>query len=161
MSKADLQSLLLLTLNYGDLIMLSSCFLYSGFTLGLKNKPNLDPFVLMFFFSLTALISSLAGLFFEYNYEILNWPASLSDMLIILYIALIPSLISQLLFIRGVELIGANKAGLFINLIPVFSAFLGVAILQEQIELFHFTSLIIILAGIYLFMILGKNNSVS
>ena len=49
-SQGNLEILLLLALNYGDLIMFFSCFLYSGFTLGLRKKPNIDPFVLMFFF---------------------------------------------------------------------------------------------------------------
>ena len=55
---------------------------------------------------------------------------------IIIYIALVPSLIAQLFFIRGVELIGADKASLFINLVPVFSAFLGIIILNEKLQIF-------------------------
>ena len=155
-SKADLNSLLLLTLNYGDLIMFVSCFLYAGFTLGLRFKPSIDPLVLMFFFSVTALFSSIGCLSMEHYFGLLQWPDNFSDYLIILYIAFIPSLFSQLLFIKGVELIGESKAGLFINMVPVFAAFLGVIILKENIEIFHFISLVIVLFGIYLFMILGK-----
>ena len=154
--KADLNSLLLLTLNYGDLIMFVSCFLYAGFTLGLRFKPSIDPLVLMFFFSVTALFSSIGCLSMEHYFGLLQWPDNFSDYLIILYIAFIPSLFSQLLFIKGVELIGESKAGLFINMVPVFSAFLGVIILKENLEIFHFISLVIVLFGIYLFMILGK-----
>ena len=63
-------------------------------------------------------------------------------------------------FIRGVELIGADKAALFINLVPLFSAFLGVIILKEHLQVFHLSSLLIILFGIYLFMILGEKIKV-
>ena len=157
-SKGNLEVLLLLSLNYGDLIMFLSCFLYAGFTLGLKYKPSVDPFALMFFFSITALISSIVLLFLEMQYNLVRWPSGLSDYIIILYIAFIPSLLSQLLFIRGVELIGAGKAGLFINLIPIFSALLGVLILKENIEIFHFVSLVVVFSGIYLFMVVGKTN---
>ena len=161
-SKGELQTLLLLTLNHGDLIMFFSCFLYSGFTLGLRKKPNIDPFVLMFLFSIVALISSLLGLWIEYQFNLIKWPNHNNEILLIIYIALVPSLISQMFFIRGVELIGADKAGLFINLVPLFSAFLGVIILKEHLQFFHLSSLLIILFGIYLFMILGekvKNKS--
>ena len=157
-SKGNLEVLLLLSLNYGDLVMFLSCFLYAGFTLGLKYKPSVDPFALMFFFSITALFSSIVLLFIESYFNLVKWPSGLSDYIIILYIAFIPSLLSQLLFIRGVELIGAGKAGLFINLIPVFSALLGVLILKENIKIFHFVSLVIVFSGIYLFMVVGKTT---
>ena len=157
-SKGNLEVLLLLSLNYGDLVMFLSCFLYAGFTLGLKYKPSVDPFALMFFFSITALFSSIVLLFIESYFNLVKWPSGLSDYIIILYIAFIPSLLSQLLFIRGVELIGAGKAGLFINLIPVFSALLGVIILKENVKIFHFVSLVIVFSGIYLFMVVGKTT---
>ena len=157
-SKGNLEVLLLLSLNYGDLVMFLSCFLYAGFTLGLKYKPSVDPFALMFFFSITALFSSIVLLFIESYFNLVKWPSGLSDYIIILYIAFIPSLLSQLLFIRGVELIGAGKAGLFINLIPVFSALLGVLILKENVKIFHFLSLVIVFTGIYLFMVVGKTT---
>ena len=156
-SQGNLEILLLLALNYGDLIMFFSCFLYSGFTLGLRKKPNIDPFVLMFFFSITALIASFPGILIENHLNLINWPNKQNDFFIIIYIALVPSLIAQLFFIRGVELIGADKASLFINLVPLFSAFLGIIILNEKLQIFHFFSLIVILFGIYLFMVLGEN----
>jgi len=156
-SQGNLEILLLLALNYGDLIMFFSCFLYSGFTLGLRKKPNIDPFVLMFFFAITAFIASFPGILIENHLNLINWPNKQNDFFIIIYIALVPSLIAQLFFIRGVELIGADKASLFINLVPVFSAFLGIIILNEKLQIFHFFSLIVILFGIYLFMVLGEN----
>ena len=93
----------------------------------------------------------------ENHLNLINWPNNKNDFLIIIYIAFVPSLIAQLFFIRGVELIGADKASLFINLVPVFSAFLGIIILNEKLQFFHLVSLIVILFGIYLFMVLGEN----
>ena len=111
----------------------------------------------MFFFSITAFIASFPGILIENHLNLINWPNNKNDFLIIIYIALVPSLIAQLFFIRGVELIGADKASLFINLVPVFSAFLGIIILNEKLQFFHLVSLIVILFGIYLFMVLGEN----
>ena len=46
--------------------------------------------------------------------------------LILLYVALVPSLLSQIFYMRGVELIGPGRAGLFVNLVPIFGALLAV-----------------------------------
>ena len=53
--------------------------------------------------------------------------------LIVLYTILFPSLVSQILYVRGVELIGANRASLFINLIPLWGAIGSVLILGESL----------------------------
>jgi drug/metabolite transporter (DMT)-like permease len=52
---------------------------------------------------------------------------------------------------RGIELIGANRAGLFLNLIPVLTAIMAYIFIGETISWYHFTGLIIILGGMALF----------
>jgi drug/metabolite transporter (DMT)-like permease len=61
---------------------------------------------------------------------------------------LLPSLVSQMFYVRGVELIGANRASLFINLIPLFGALGSVLILGEQLQAFHFLAGALIIIGI-------------
>ena len=51
---------------------------------------------------------------------------------IIAYTAIFPSILSQIFYIRGVEMIGANRAGLFINLVPIFGTLLSILILGED-----------------------------
>ncbi|TGQ64289.1 EamA family transporter, partial [Mesorhizobium sp. M8A.F.Ca.ET.207.01.1.1] len=51
-----------------------------------------------------------------------------------LYTALGASVVSQVLYIKGNELIGANRAGLFINLVPIFGMLLSVQIVGEQFQ---------------------------
>ena len=68
--------------------------------------------------------------------------------MIVLYAGLLPSLISQIFWVKGVEVIGANRAGLFINLIPVFGTILSVAFLGEALSGFHIVALILVTAGI-------------
>jgi drug/metabolite transporter (DMT)-like permease len=67
-----------------------------------------------------------------------------------LYIGLLPSLAAQVFFIRGVELIGPARAGLFVNLVPVFGALLAVLILGEPFALYHAVGLALVLGGIWL-----------
>ena len=77
------------------------------------------------------------------------WP-DLRGWLILLYVTLFPSLLSQIFFMRGVELIGPGRAGLFVNLVPVFGAILGVAILGEPFRWYHAVGLVLVLGGIWL-----------
>jgi drug/metabolite transporter (DMT)-like permease len=51
---------------------------------------------------------------------------------------------------RGVELIGANRAGLYVNLVPVFAAFMAVGLLSERLHSYHVVALLMVLAGITL-----------
>ncbi len=161
-SQGDYERVILLSFNYGDIVMLSACFFYSGFTLGLKNKPVIDPIVLMTYFSLSALIFSIPLLIIEYYLGLIQVPATSTAWLTILYIAFVPSFLAQIFFIRGVELVGASKAGLFINFLPIFAAILGVLLLGERLFVYHLISLFIVLLGVYLFMVIGdkeKNTS--
>jgi len=161
-SQGDYERVILLSFNYGDLVMLCACFFYSGFTLGLKNKPVIDPIVLMTYFSLSALIFSIPLLITEYYLGLIQVPATSTAWLTILYIAFVPSFLAQIFFIRGVELVGASKAGLFINFLPIFAAILGVLLLGERLYVYHLISLFIVLLGVYLFMVIGdkeKNTS--
>ena len=66
------------------------------------------------------------------------------------YTMVLPSIISQMFYVRGVELIGANRASLFINLIPLFGAAGSVLILGERLETFHFIAAALVMSGIVL-----------
>ena len=157
-SQGDYERVILLSFNYGDIVMLCACFFYSGFTLGLKNKPVIDPIVLMTYFSLSALIFSLPLLITEYCLGGNQLPATGTAWLTILYIAFVPSFLAQVFFIRGVELVGASKAGLFINFLPIFAAIMGVLLLGERLYIYHLASLFIVLFGVYFFMVIGDKE---
>ena len=57
---------------------------------------------------------------------------------------------AQVLFIRGNEIIGSNRAGVFINLVPIFGTLLSVMILGEVLQLYHVVALGLVLGGIWL-----------
>ncbi|TGU19618.1 DMT family transporter, partial [Mesorhizobium sp. M4B.F.Ca.ET.150.01.1.1] len=67
-----------------------------------------------------------------------------------LYTALGASVVSQVLYIKGNELIGANRAGLFINLVPIFGMLLSVQIVGEQFQPYQALALALVLGGIAL-----------
>ena len=75
---------------------------------------------------------------------------SFKGVLLIIYSGVVASLTGQLFFVRGVRLVGANRAGLYINLVPVFGSLMAVVFLGESLKIYHGISLIMVLSGIYL-----------
>ena len=76
---------------------------------------------------------------------------SLFGWLLVFYVTLVPSFISQIFYMRGIDLLGANKAGLYTNLVPVFAAIFAITFIGEKIHFYHLLALISVFFGIYLF----------
>jgi drug/metabolite transporter (DMT)-like permease len=68
----------------------------------------------------------------------------------IVYVAVFPSILSYLFWNKAVSIVGANKAGIFIHLIPVFSVFLAFVLLGERFEFYHLPGIVLIFGGIFL-----------
>jgi len=149
-TQGSLKSLTSLTFNQGDLLMLFGCIFYAGYALGLKNRPKVSGMVMLGFFSIAAFLMTIPFMAIEsiiYGTLMPSW----QGWLIIIYIAIVPSFISQIFFMRGVDLIGPGSAGLYANLVPVFSAIIAVALLSEIFGFYHFLAMILVFAGIGLF----------
>jgi drug/metabolite transporter (DMT)-like permease len=146
-SNGSLQTILDLGFNLGDLLMLLACIIYASYTISLRYKPDIH-WKSMFAVSAFGALTAAVPLFI--------WEASSADFIVpdmvgwgaILFTSLVPSLVSQILYVRGVELIGPNRAGLFINTIPVFGTVLSVIFLREAFLAFHFIALALVLVGI-------------
>ena len=148
--QGSLENLLSFSFNRGDILMLVACIFYSGFALGLKTRPDLSDVVMMGYFSVAAFITSIPLLAFESFTSTLIMPTAVGWQ-IIFYIAIIPSFISQIFFMRGVKLIGPNAAGLYTNLVPIFAAFLAILFLNEIFTVHHFIAIVLVFAGIGIF----------
>ena len=77
-------------------------------------------------------------------------PPTATGWLIVALVTVFPSFLAQIAFIRGVELIGPGRAGVFANLVPVFAAILAVTVLGESLQSFHLVALTLVLGGIWL-----------
>lgn len=148
-SKGDLDILLGLGFNVGDVLMLVGCALYAVYALRLRARPAMPGLLFFMLMGFGAFAASLPLLAAEVALGRAYWPTP-TGIAVILFVALAPSFIAQLSFMRGVELIGAGRAGVFINLVPVFGAFLSVAILGEPFGTYHAVALTLVLAGILL-----------
>ena len=73
-----------------------------------------------------------------------------SFYMILFYVVLFPGLISFIFWIKGVALIGANRAGIFLHMMPVLSASMAMIIFNEKFLFYHMLGAIFILTGILL-----------
>ncbi|XUY26180.1 DMT family transporter [Agrobacterium sp. rho-8.1] len=146
-SRGDLISLLALEVNIGDAIMLLAVLAYAIYTVMLRWKPKVNWRTLMAIPAMAALMSSIPLLLWEVSQNEAIWPDA-KGWMITVYTALFASLIAQIFFILGVERIGPNRAGLFINLIPVFGTLLSIMILGETLHPYQILALLLTLGGI-------------
>ncbi|MBL8597250.1 MAG: EamA family transporter [Devosia sp.] len=153
-SHGDLSRILALDINFGDLLVLIASLAYAVYSITLRWRPQTDwrSFLLATFIgaALASLVfAATAGGGLAY---VASTVPSITPLgwIIAAYTMVLPSIISQMFYVRGVELIGANRASLFINLIPLFGAAGSVLILGERLETFHFIAAALVMSGIVL-----------
>ena len=148
-TKASLSSLLAMQFNSGDLLMLVACVCYAAYTVGLSRRLKMPPALMLSFFAIPASMVFAVSMGVEYWVGSMQMPGP-KGLAIVAYCAIFPSMIAQICFMRGVELAGANRAGFYLNLIPVFSALMAVFILSERLYPYHAISAVMVLGGIFL-----------
>lgn len=150
----ELGRILQLDVNLGDLFIIIACFAYAIYSIALRWRPQTH---WLSFLSATFVGAILAS--FGFQAGLGNGPAALASnfasidlqgWLIAAYTAIFPSVLSQMLYVRGIELIGSNRASLFINLIPLFGTLGSVIVLAESLEMFHIVAAVLIAAGLVL-----------
>ncbi|MFN0264594.1 DMT family transporter [Tepidamorphus sp. 3E244] len=145
----DLGMLVRMELNLGDAIMLLAVVAYSGYSVALRKKPDLPWQVLMFALALSAAISALPGLAYDLASGRYPTPSPVTFG-VLAYVVLFPSLLAQIFYMRSIQMIGANRAGAFFNLVPVFGAALAVIVLGESVEIYQAIGLVLVIGGIAL-----------
>lgn len=148
-SQGNWQILSTMSFNVGDLLVLIAVICYAAYTALLRLRPALHP--LSF---LTSTIACGAGLLLPfYIWEMRSGQVMALTPVTFLsvgYIAIFPSILAYLFYNRGVELVGANRAGLFIHFIPGFGSIMATVFLGEALQWFHGVGFGLILAGIAL-----------
>ena len=149
-TKADIEILKNLDFNRGDLTMLIAMFSWSIYSALLKKKKyQLSQITLLqvvIGFGVIILIP-----FYFIDIKIGNEiKFDIPFFLILTYVILFPGLISFFLWIKGVGLIGANRAGIYLHLMPILGAIMAMMIFDEKILFYHFVGAIFIVSGIVL-----------
>jgi drug/metabolite transporter (DMT)-like permease len=150
--------LLELDVNFGDALMLLAVVVYGGYTVALRFKPAIHWQSLMIVLCGSALIASVPFVAAEFWYGALIVPDT-RGWAVIAYTAIFPSILAQIFYIRGVELIGANRAGLFVNLVPIFGTLASILVLGEDFQFYHALAMVLVLGGIWLAEHSGRKSS--
>lgn len=129
-SRGDLSVITGLAFNRGDLWVLIASIMYAFYTLLLRKRPDCSPLTFFAAMAAGATVSAVPLIVHEAVQGNLLWPG-LKGWLIIAYIAVFPSLLCQIAYIRGVELIGPGRASIFYNLVPIFGVLLAALLLWE------------------------------
>jgi drug/metabolite transporter (DMT)-like permease len=148
--QGDLLGLLSLELNRGDLFVILASITYAGYSVALRQKPQVHWLSFITILFMAGALASIPFVIAETLTGTAIWPTSAAGWTVLVYVTLLPSLVAQAFFIRANEVLGSNAAGLFLNLIPIMGAILSVALLGERFHLFHATSLALVLGGIAL-----------
>jgi drug/metabolite transporter (DMT)-like permease len=148
-TRGDPAALAALRFNGGDLLIIAASVIYAAYTLALPRRPPVSAFVFFTGLAFAAFLTSLPLLVGEVVAGIAVWPG-LKGLAVLAYIAVFPTLLAQVFFIRGVKLIGPARAGLFYNLVPVLGALLAVVFLRERFEWYHGAAMALVVAGIAL-----------
>ena len=155
-SHGDFAQLGELRVNRGDGFVLIGCIFYAAYSVGLSRRPDVSALGLFAVMAASAWLASLPLVTIETLQQ--GWAApSATGWLLAVLVTLLPSFVAQIFFIQGVSLIGSGRAGVFVNLVPVFASIMAVLFLRERFEFYHATALLLVLGGIGLSE-LGKSS---
>ena len=149
-SNGDIQKIISLNFNKGDMWMLVCVITWSLYsTLLKKNKFKLSQFTLIQLMVSVGVLFLIPQFFYEKSIG-LKLNLNKEFLLILIYVAVFPAIAAYYFWQKGIEIIGPNRSTMFIQLMPLFSAIMAIIFFKEKFESYHFAGAILILSGIYL-----------
>ena len=149
-TKSDIKIFLNLQFNKGDISMVIAMLSWAIYSSLLKKKKyELSQLSLLQIIIFTGLIFLTPIYILELNYGykiIMGTPFVLT----LIYVVIFPGLLAFIFWIKGISIIGANRAGVFLHLMPIFGAIMAMVIFDEKFMFYHFLGAIFILSGIIL-----------
>ena len=149
-TKSDLNVIKNLAFNRGDLIMASGMFAWALYSALLKKKTyEISQITLLEVVIISGLVFLVPIYILEMNFGnqiILGMPFVLT----LSYVVIFPGLASFFFWIKGIGIIGANRAGVFLHLMPVFGSIMAIVFFGEKFMIYHLLGAIFIVAGITL-----------
>lgn len=148
-TRGELANLWTLSVNRGDFLIAAAIACYACYSVLLRKRPQAHPlaFICTIFWLGTLM---LLPLYLWETCYVAVMQVKPTSLMVIGYVMVFPSIVSYLCYNRGVELVGANRAGLFIHLMPVFGSVMAVIFLGETFRWFHGAGVLLIGVGIYL-----------
>tara|TARA_B100000963_G_scaffold223686_1_gene195062 strand:+ start:130 stop:1023 length:894 start_codon:yes stop_codon:yes gene_type:complete len=149
-TKLNLEIILSLNFNKGDLIMIGGVITWGLYSSFLKKKTFTLPLL-----TLVHVLCSLGLIFIfpQFMYEFSQGHTidlDINLIYILIFLALFPSIGSYYCWAGAVSIIGANRAGIFLSLIPLFSTIMAIFFYNEHFQFFHLIGAILIILGLFL-----------
>jgi len=149
-TKLNLEIILSLNFNKGDLIMIGGVITWGLYSSFLKRKTFTLPLL-----TLVHVLCSFGLIFIfpQFIYELSQGQKidlNIDLFYILIFLALFPSIGSYYCWAGAVSIIGANRAGIFLSLIPLFSTIMAIFFYKEQFQFFHLIGAILIILGLFL-----------
>ena len=147
--KGDIYALQKLTLNVGDIWVFAAMVTWAIYTVFFRTRP---PIHWKSFIAVTFGIGAIAITPFFIGEQMLGAELhfDMKTYLSLAYVSIFPSTLAYLFYNRGVELIGANRAGVFLHMVPLFGTVMAIVLLGEALHLFHVLGFALILSGVWL-----------
>lgn len=138
-----------LSVNQGDMVILFNMGVWAVYSAKLRQRGAMHWVTFSFVLSVISAVATLPLWAAEHlaGNAIRPTPMTLATLA---YVSVFPSLVAYAAWNRGVELLGSGPAGVFMHLIPLYSALLAGAVLGERIETYHLAGFALILAGVWL-----------
>jgi drug/metabolite transporter (DMT)-like permease len=138
-----------IALNIGDLWIFAAVVAYAVYSALLRRRPAVHP--LSFLAAIFGLGSAmLAPFVYGESAAGMTLHLDLTTALAVGYVVLFPGVLAYFCWNRGVDLVGANLAGQFMHLLPVFGSVLAILLLGEAFRAYHAAGAVLIFAGIVL-----------
>jgi drug/metabolite transporter (DMT)-like permease len=147
--RGDLAVLGRLAFSFGDIIALANMAIFAIYSACLRTRPQISGYSFLIAMSLIAAAGSLPAAIIETMAgDVLTpaWPT----LVAVIYTAVFSSVLAYLAWNAGVAALGAQRAGAFLHLVPLFGAILSMLLLGEEPRLFHAMGLALIVIGVTL-----------
>ena len=149
-TKADVEIIKNLNFNKGDLSMVVAMLAWAIYSALLRKKTHpISQMGLLEIIIVCGFVFLIPVYFIEMSFGskiIFGMPFILT----LGYVVLFPGIFAFLFWIKGIDIIGANRAGVFLHLMPIFGALMAMIIFKEKFMFYHFLGAIFIIAGITL-----------
>ena len=146
-ARGDWRTLAALEANPGDLLFLLALVLYAAYSAVLRLRPAVHWLTLLAAtFGIGAALLTPAMLWEVSTGFVLTLDTT--TLLALAYVSTVPSILAYICFNRGIELVGANRAGPFFHLIPVFGSVLAIVVLGESFRWYHGLGYALVVGGI-------------
>jgi drug/metabolite transporter (DMT)-like permease len=148
-TRGSFNALWQLGFNYGDIIIVINMVVFAIYATYLRLRPKIHWTSFLFVFAIVSALGTMPFALFEIASQRIP-ELSAGTIAAALYVSIFPSLLAFAAWNRGVELIGANRSGPFLHLVPLYTAFLASIFLGERLMIYHALGLFMILVGVWI-----------